>query len=38
VGVEEVTGGLQLTEQFTLEVEGSSKPAVIAEVLMRFYF
>lgn len=38
VGVEEVSGGLQLTEQFTLEVEGSSKPAVIAEVLMRFYF
>jgi acyl dehydratase len=38
VAVEEVGGGLQLTEQFTLEVEGSSKPAVIAEVLMRFYF
>ncbi|MFM7066864.1 MAG: MaoC family dehydratase [Gammaproteobacteria bacterium] len=38
VAVEEVSGGLQLTEQFTLEVEGSTKPAVIAEVLMRFYF
>ena len=38
VAVEEVGGGLQLTEQFTLEVEGSTKPAVIAEVLMRFYF
>jgi acyl dehydratase len=38
VAVEEVSGGLQLTEQFTLEIEGSTKPAVIAEVLMRFYF
>jgi len=38
VAVEEVSGGLQLAEQFTLEIEGSTKPAVIAEVLMRFYF
>ena len=36
--VEEVSGGLQVTEQYTVEVEGSSKPACVAEVIMRLYF
>ena len=36
--VEEVQGGLQVTEQYTVEVEGGSKPACVAEVLMRAYF
>ena len=30
--------GLQVTEQYTAEVEGSSKPACVAEVIMRIYF
>lgn len=36
--VEEVSGGLQITELYTAEVEGSSKPACVAEVIMRMYF
>jgi acyl dehydratase len=36
--VEEVTGGLQLTELYTVEVEGQPKPACVAEALMRLYF
>ncbi len=36
--VEEVSGGLQITEQYTAEVEGGSKPACVAEVIMRLYF
>ena len=36
--VEEVSGGLQVTEQYTAEVEGSSKPACVAEVITRVYF
>ncbi len=36
--VEEVQGGLQITEQYTVELEGGSKPACVAEVLMRAYF
>jgi acyl dehydratase len=38
LGVEEVAGGLQLTESGTFEVEGESKPACVAELLMRMYF
>jgi acyl dehydratase len=36
--VEEVAGGLQLTEQYTVEVEGETKPACVAEAIMRAYF
>jgi acyl dehydratase len=36
--VEAVQGGLQITEQYTVEVEGGPKPACVAEVLMRAYF
>jgi acyl dehydratase len=36
--VEPVTGGLQLTEQYTVEIEGQPKPACVAEAIMRLYF
>jgi acyl dehydratase len=38
VGVEEVSPGVvQLTQEVTSEVEGESKPAMVAESLGRFY-
>ncbi len=36
--VEEVQGGLQLSEQYTVEIEGETKPACVAEAIMRAYF
>ena len=36
--VEAVQGGLQITEQYTVEVEGQPKPACVAEAIMRAYF
>jgi acyl dehydratase len=36
--VEEVAGGLQLTEQYTVEIAGQAKPACVAEAIMRAYF
>jgi acyl dehydratase len=36
--VEAVTGGLQVNEQYTVEIEGQPKPACVAEVIMRLYF
>jgi acyl dehydratase len=36
--VEEVPGGLQLTERYTVEIEGESKPACVAEAIVRAYF
>lgn len=38
LAVEEVTGGLQVTEQYSVEVEGQSKPACVAAAIMRLYF
>jgi acyl dehydratase len=38
LGVEEVQGGLQVTEQYTAEIEGQSKPACVADAIMRVYF
>jgi acyl dehydratase len=35
--VEEVTGGAQITEQCTVEIEGESKPGCVAEAIMRLY-
>ncbi len=35
---EEVAGGLQLTEQYTVEIAGEAKPACVAEAIMRAYF
>jgi acyl dehydratase len=36
--VEEVPGGLQVTEKFTAEIEGQPKPACVAEAIMRLSF
>jgi acyl dehydratase len=36
--VEEIRGGLQITEVYTAEVEGADKPACVAEAIMRLYF
>ena len=38
VAVEEVAGALQVTEEFTIEIEGERKPACVAEVLARLFF
>lgn len=36
--VEEIPGALQIAEQYTVEIEGESKPACVAEAIMRLYF
>lgn len=36
--VSEIPGGLQVTEVYSVEVEGEEKPACIAETIMRLYF
>jgi acyl dehydratase len=36
--VEEVSGGLQVMEQYTVEIDGEPKPACVAEAIMRLYF
>ena len=38
VAVDEVKGGIQVTETFTAEIEGEDKPACVAEAIMRYYF
>jgi acyl dehydratase len=38
LAVEEVAGGLQVTERYTVEVEGQPKPACVADALARIYF
>lgn len=38
LAVEDVPGGLQITEQYTVEIEGGPKPACIAEAIMRLVF
>ena len=37
VGVDDVTGGVQVTLETTFEVEGAKKPSCVAEVLFRYY-
>jgi acyl dehydratase len=37
VAVEEVNGGLQAALRGTIEVEGTAKPACVAELLLRYY-
>ncbi len=37
MNVEQVTGGVQVTIEVTFEVEGSSKPSCVAEVIFRYY-
>src|SRR3954471_15936681 len=36
-GVEEVTGGAQVTLDLTFEVEGAPKPSCVAQVVYRYY-
>ena len=36
--VEEIKGGLQFTETYTVEIEHETKPACVAELIMRLYF
>jgi acyl dehydratase len=36
--VEEAGGGLQLTERYSVEIEGEERPACVAEAIMRVYF
>jgi hypothetical protein len=38
LAVEEVGGGVQIAQELLYEVEGSEKPACIAETLIRVYF
>ena len=36
-GVEDVTGGAQLTIALVFEIEGAPKPSCVAEVVYRYY-
>ena len=37
VGADEIAGGIQVTLEFTFEVEGASKPSCVAEIIFRQY-
>jgi acyl dehydratase len=37
LGVEDVAGGAQVTQEFSFEVEGATKPSCVAEVVFRYY-
>jgi acyl dehydratase len=38
IRVEEIPGGIQVAEQLTLEVEGRTRPACVAEAIVRVLF
>lgn len=38
VSAEEVKGSIQVIEQYVVEVKGQSRPACVAEAIMRLYF
>jgi acyl dehydratase len=38
LAVEDVKNSLQLTEEYTVEIEGQGRPACVAECVMRLYF
>lgn len=38
VAVEEIKNSLQITEEYTAEIENESRPACVAECIMRIYF
>ena len=38
LNAEEVPGGLQVSERYTVEIDGEAKPACVADALMRAYF
>jgi acyl dehydratase len=37
LGVEDITGGVQMTMEFTFECVGASKPSCVAEIIFRSY-
>lgn len=37
IEVTDLTGGVQVTAAFTIEVRGATKPALVAECLLRYY-
>jgi acyl dehydratase len=38
VAAEEIKNSIQLTEQYTVEIDGQERPACVAECVMRLYF
>jgi acyl dehydratase len=38
VAAEEVKNSIQLTEQYSVEIQGEERPACVAECIMRLYF
>lgn len=38
LAVEEIPGGLQVSERYTAEIEGEAKPACVADAIFRLYF
>ena len=38
VAAEEIKDSIQLTEQYTVEIDGEERPACVAECVMRLYF
>jgi acyl dehydratase len=38
VSVTDVEGGIQVNRQITIEVEGTEKPAMVAETVSRYYY
>lgn len=38
VAAEEVKNSIQLTEQYSVEIDGEERPACVAECIMRLYF
>ena len=38
VAAEEVKNSIQLTEKYTVEIDGEDRPACVAECIMRLYF
>ena len=38
LAVEDVKNSLQLTEEYTVEIEGQQRPSCVAECVMRLYF
>jgi hypothetical protein len=38
ISVAEVKASIELTEKYTVEVEGQDRPACVAECIMRLYY
>ncbi|MAF84557.1 MAG: enoyl-CoA hydratase [Chromatiales bacterium] len=38
IAAEDIKNSLQLTEQYTVEIQGQERPACVAECVMRLYF